>query len=88
MRVDSDDGQTPSAITSHLFTPPVGEPWACCSICSISEAAHVETGDLYDTEGLPYRCPYCVDNESDRCHHGRPNALDIDGSRLGPAQVA
>ena len=60
-----------SAITDHLFTPPVDEPFERCVICHLSEAAHAETGHRYQTASF-YRCPDCVTRGNVACLHDRP----------------
>lgn len=83
--VEAENGQTPSVVTDHHFTPFAGKPWARCCICGLSGAAHVRALDPYVTPDLTYRCPYCVDRERESCPHGQHGALDmIKATPLGP----
>jgi hypothetical protein len=74
----------PSLVVDHVFTPPAGQPWGRCALCKLSEAAHAHVLDTYNTDGLPYRCPYCVHIGADPCPHGRSGALDMKGEPLDP----
>lgn len=58
MRRDGEAGV--SAVDDHVFSPR-GEWWSQCRHCGLSEAAHVGSAMLPETEiSRNYRCPLCV----------------------------
>lgn len=67
----SPENEAPSTITDHPYQPPEGKPWAPCAFagCGLAESVHQATTQAYDTEGLPYRCPNCVQLDAEVCMH-------------------
>lgn len=61
----------PASISDHLFTPR-GDWWQRCVICGLGAAAHVATDFVLETTPAPpYRCPNCVQTNTDPCPHAR-----------------
>lgn len=64
---------TPSMINDHPFSPPEGEPWELCTVCSLAQSAHTDT--LVDYASIArqnkYRCPLCVKADAPECNHTR-----------------
>ena len=70
------DGPGSSQITDHPFSSPVGEPWARCQVCSLSEAAHADTRAPYQVQG-EYRCPRCVQTDTAFCSHAPERVTEM-----------
>jgi hypothetical protein len=73
-----------SIVASHKFSTRTGRQEGQC-VCGLARSAHAAEIDPYDTSGLMYRCPYCVDRGSDPCLHGRAGALDVQMRRIRKA---